>query len=168
MYSWGLNDEGQLGDGSVTTKSTPGLVTVGDSAGHYIINIVSRGKHTLALASSGTCFAWGSNSHGQLGIDNDETFRALPSRVLGGLGHITVIGVGARHSVVYNSRTFLYSFGDNREGELGLGSTSTVTLQKHAAASSAFVSMIRKDWEWVLDIQGGDGFTILFTDKWNL
>eukprot|EP01080_Neovahlkampfia_damariscottae_P005480 gene5480-9298_t len=168
MYAWGLNDEGQLGDGSLVQKNTPGLVSPGASSGHFIIGVVSGGKHSMAMASSGAVFAWGSNTHGQLGIGGTDTFKTSPTKVIGDIGHIIVIGAGARHSVVYNSRTFLYSFGDNTEGEIGLGSTSTVTTQRTPAYSHAFTNMIRKNWEWVLDIQGGDGFTILFTNKWNL
>ncbi|MEO0425537.1 MAG: PKD domain-containing protein [Pseudomonadota bacterium] len=65
--AWGFNREGQLGDGSVESRSevraVPGL-SQGISA------VSAGGDHSLALARSGDCgflWSWGNNTFGQLG-----------------------------------------------------------------------------------------------------
>src|SRR3990172_2359048 len=65
-WTTGLNNVGQLGDGTTTDKTTPVQVTalsniIAVSAGGWI------NYHTLALQNTGTVWAWGQNTFGQLG-----------------------------------------------------------------------------------------------------
>ncbi len=56
VWAWGLNSEGQVGDGSgVATRSTPVAVSGITSA----IAIAAGGRHNLALLVNGTVMAWG-------------------------------------------------------------------------------------------------------------
>jgi alpha-tubulin suppressor-like RCC1 family protein len=62
---WGYNERGQLGDGTMTDRSTP--VVVDGLAG--AAGIVAGGAHTCALTSGGNVRCWGDNRAGQLGFD---------------------------------------------------------------------------------------------------
>ena len=76
---WGLNQAGQLGDGSTTTSFTPVDVT-GLSTG---VTAVFVGQdHSCALMSIGTMKCWGSNSEGALG-DGTTVDRHTPTDVIG-------------------------------------------------------------------------------------
>jgi alpha-tubulin suppressor-like RCC1 family protein len=75
-HCWGLNNAGQLGDGTLTRRLAPvpvsgGLVFSGLSAGF---------AHVLAGAAAGA-YAWGSNNAGQLG-DGTTTARSTPVPVV--------------------------------------------------------------------------------------
>ena len=63
VYAWGLNGNGQLGNGSTSNSSVPvqatGLGTVSTLAG--------GGQHSVILETDGTVHAWGRNFFGQLG-----------------------------------------------------------------------------------------------------
>src|SRR5262249_30585537 len=63
VYSWGLNANGQLGDGSSTNRSTPMPVT-GLTSG--VTAIAAGSSHSLAIRN-GAVWAWGWNVVGQLG-----------------------------------------------------------------------------------------------------
>ena len=63
MKAWGLNDHGQLGDGTTTNRTTP--VTVTGITGATFIDAGSF--HSVAVIGDGTIRTWGLNNHGQLG-----------------------------------------------------------------------------------------------------
>lgn len=63
LWSWGLNADGELGDGTTTDKSSP--VQVGTDNDWSIVS--GGGTHSIALKTNGTLWAWGSDFYGQLG-----------------------------------------------------------------------------------------------------
>jgi YD repeat-containing protein len=132
VYAWGYNYYGQLGDGTTTRKSTPVAVdTSGVLNGQTVVAIAAGVNHCLAISSEGKVFAWGSNSHGQLG-DGTTTQRNLPVAVnmSGALLGKTVIAIaaGERYSLAITSEGKAYSWGWNASGQLGDGTTTQRTL----------------------------------------
>jgi len=85
VWTWGDNDNGQLGDGTSDTlaHSTPEHVHGEGGVGFLsdIIAISGGGRHTVALKSDSTVvWTWGDNEHGQLG-DGSTTDSPTPVRV---------------------------------------------------------------------------------------
>lgn len=74
LWSWGLNDKGQLGDNTLTAASSP----VQEISSSTDWNLVSgKADQTSALKKSGQIWGWGENGSGQLG-DNTQTSRSSP------------------------------------------------------------------------------------------
>ncbi|MBN8459853.1 MAG: cadherin-like beta sandwich domain-containing protein [Verrucomicrobia bacterium] len=127
LAAWGMNDYGQLGDGTTTNRSLPVLVDrSGVLAGKTVIAAAAADYHGLALCSDGTLAAWGNNSYGQLG-DGTTTNRSRPvlvvrSGVLVGKT-ITVIAPGKSHNLALCSDGTLAAWGYNDNGQLGDGTT---------------------------------------------
>jgi alpha-tubulin suppressor-like RCC1 family protein len=123
VYAWGHNDYGQLGNNSTTNSNVPVAVdTSGVLSGKTITAFAAGESHTLALASDGTVYAWGKNSHGQLG-NNLTTDSHVPvavdmSGVLSGKT-ITAVVAGAEHSIALASDGSVYTWGKNSYGQLG-------------------------------------------------
>jgi alpha-tubulin suppressor-like RCC1 family protein len=63
LKCWGLNDQGQLGDGTTTQRTTPVTVS-GVSSGSP--SLAMGYAHTCARITGGGLKCWGSNSNGQL------------------------------------------------------------------------------------------------------
>jgi alpha-tubulin suppressor-like RCC1 family protein len=60
---WGLNDTGQLGDGSLTSRSQPPSTSIPGFA-----TVAAGGGHTCAIATTGRgVWCWGNNAHAQVG-----------------------------------------------------------------------------------------------------
>ncbi len=74
---WGSNGHGQLGDGTVTNRTSP--VSVSGLPPTRLI--AAGGNVTCAVTTDERVFCWGSNSNGQLG-SGDRTSSATPQEVL--------------------------------------------------------------------------------------
>ncbi|MFN5343768.1 MAG: RCC1 domain-containing protein, partial [Roseiflexaceae bacterium] len=74
-YCWGLNDYGNLGDGTTTNNNAP--IAVSMPAGVTFTSITAGVAHTCAITSTGTAYCWGYNVSGQLG-DGTTTNRTTP------------------------------------------------------------------------------------------
>ena len=86
MKCWGLNNKGQLGDGTTSDRSTPVAV----SGLTDVAQIALGDAYTCALLNSGDVECWGWNNFGQLG-DGSTTDSKSPVLVSG-------IGPGVRPS----------------------------------------------------------------------
>src|SRR6185437_12321944 len=62
VYGWGLNNFGEVGDGTTTVRSAPVLVSL--PAGVTVTKIAGEFSSGLALASNGQVLAWGDNADG--------------------------------------------------------------------------------------------------------
>ena len=63
LYTWGLNDKGQLGVGDKLNKQTPTAVS---ALKHLNLIEVSCGYcHMLALTIVGDVWSWGDNTYGK-------------------------------------------------------------------------------------------------------
>lgn len=132
-YCWGLNDHGQLGDGTRNNQRTspaPVAAAAGYGLGPLQIDAVSAGgSHSCGLNyDTGVDVCWGANSYGQLD-DGTTTDRASPIRIRGGFN--PRITTGAAHTCAIatvpvegsRSLTPLYCWGANGNGQLGVGTT---------------------------------------------
>ena len=111
-WSWGLNNFGQLGDGTHIKRASPVRI-----AGLSVTALAGGSEHSLALLSDGTVWAWGLNDFGQLG-DGTNTNRDEPVQVSGLSGVIAIAG-GDDHSLALKSDGTLWSWGLNSRGQLG-------------------------------------------------
>ncbi len=122
VWTCGSNSDGQLGDGTFTTRTTPVQVT-----GLTDITAIAAGyQYTLALENDGTVWAWGDNGYGQLG-DGTTINRKTPVQVTG-LTDITAITAGGQHTIALKSDGTVWSWGYNHFGQLGDGTTTNSTI----------------------------------------
>jgi alpha-tubulin suppressor-like RCC1 family protein len=120
-WAWGLNDFGQLGDGTTTDSSVP--VQVSNLTG--VVAVATGGVHSLALDSNGDVWAWGANFVGQLG-DGTTTNSSVPVQVVNLTGSVAVAG-GGNHSLALDSNGNVWAWGEIFLG--GAPSGSTVPVQ---------------------------------------
>ena len=120
VASWGLNDDGELGDGTVTSRPLYGDIRVGND----VAQVAAGGRHGLALKSDGTVWSWGSNGAGQLGDGAWGGHRDTPVQV-SGLTGVTQVAAGRDFSLALRSDGTVWAWGDNFSGQLGRGTFSS-------------------------------------------
>lgn len=130
---WGLNDSGQLGDGSTANSPVPTTVT---GLSGTLTGLTAGSSHSCALNSAGEVYCWGANGHGQLG-DGSTSNRSSAARVFGP-GVVSAISAGAGHTCALVNSGRVTCWGDNRRGQLGDGSLASRALV------SAF-DLVRRD-----------------------
>ncbi|HEY3452578.1 MAG TPA: putative Ig domain-containing protein [Myxococcales bacterium] len=115
VQCWGLNVNGQLGDGSYDDRSAP--VPVSGILGGATA-ITAGASHTCAIVNGGA-WCWGGNSFGQLG-DGTHDERVRPVRVAGLESGVQAIAAGAYHTcAIVNGAARCW--GLNSTGQLGNG-----------------------------------------------
>ncbi|XP_028968234.1 probable E3 ubiquitin-protein ligase HERC4 [Galendromus occidentalis] len=118
VLSCGSNDHDQLGQEVSTTKPEP--VTALQCL--RIVQVCCGQQHSMALTEAGQVYMWGSNSKGQLGNGEGQESRLSP-RFVKTLAPFTVVQIacGSNHCLALLNNGALYAWGDNGNGQLGIG-----------------------------------------------
>lgn len=119
LWAWGLNDRGQLGDGTTINKNEP--VQIGTDTDWWKID--AEGYNSLALKTNGTLWSWGSNNAGQIGDGNFGSTINVTSPLQIGTDSDWVVIEAARAFAIKNDGT-LWGWGKNDQGHLGTGDTN--------------------------------------------
>jgi alpha-tubulin suppressor-like RCC1 family protein len=132
VWAWGLNREGQLGNGIIDTTYPYGSNTPVQASVPTGVTAIAGGyTHSLALKSNGTVWAWGENDYGELGNGTYSSCTAPPCGIatpaqVSGLTGMTAIAGGAYHSLASNGT--VWAWGANSAGQLGNGTNNTSNI----------------------------------------
>jgi alpha-tubulin suppressor-like RCC1 family protein len=129
-WIWGNNNNYQLGDSSVSNKSSP-VSVVGDRKFSYMVGSVYA---TLALeASTGYAWAWGYGAYGQLG-NNSSASASSPVSVYGGRSY-TQIACWGQGCAALDPYGVIWVWGTSSNNSLLQGSvsyaSSPVSIARH-------------------------------------
>lgn len=118
LYAWGWNATGQLGNSTLTSVSSPVLVS--GPAGASWGAVAAGSKHSLAIRSTGVLYAWGDNLNGgQLGTAS-LTSVSSPVLVSAPAGvSFSAISAGVFHNLSVTTLGELYTWGLGTSGQLG-------------------------------------------------
>jgi alpha-tubulin suppressor-like RCC1 family protein len=128
--------------------------------------------HTLGIKTDGSLWAWGSNSHGQLG-DGTTINKLSPVRIGTNADWVAVAG-GTDQSLGLKSDGSLWAWGENNEGQLGDGTAIDKLIPTRIGTDTDWTSIgtgnshsvaLKKNgtlWAWGYNNEGqlGDGSTI--------
>ena len=135
VWTWGRNDNGQLGNGTTVSSNVPvqvlkGEQNQGNADKTYLENIVAIAAGGLndekifvvALDSNGNVYGFGSNEYRQLKIANDASYN---TPVVSPAVNAVDVAAG-RGATVYTltSNGLVYALGKNYAYEYGTGGTS--------------------------------------------
>jgi alpha-tubulin suppressor-like RCC1 family protein len=110
---WGLNEQGQLGDGTGLSRSTVPDTDVLTS----VIDICAGDAHTCAVTSTGAVFCWGANSFGQVG-DGTNSNKLAPT-AQPALLNAAEVTCGLWHTCALTLTGGVRCWGLNAVGQLG-------------------------------------------------
>ena len=157
LWTWGLNGDGQLGDNTIISRSTPVTTSAGGSNWKQV---AGGNNHTAAIKTDGTLWTWGLNASGQLGVNNTNRGCTPVTTSTGGTNWKQV-ACGRVHTAAVKTDGTLWTWGSNVGGQLGDNtainrSTPVTTFAggtnwKQVACGGYFTSAIKTDgtlWGW--------------------
>ena len=171
LWTWGNGLSGQIGNASITNRSTPVTTFAGGTTWTEVsCGLSLSDSHTAAIKSDGTLWVWGTNSLAQLGINN-TTNKSTPVTTFAGGTTWKQVSAGAEHTIALSDDTInkrLYVFGTNSSGALGvkisvLNPVTTFaggTNWKQVVCGGYHTSAIKSDgtlWTWGKNDKGQIG-----------
>jgi alpha-tubulin suppressor-like RCC1 family protein len=146
LWAWGLNNVGQLGDGTLINRYVP--TQVGTDSDWLIVS--AGGSFTRAIKQNGTLWGWGGSDVAnllvptQIGTDNDWS----------------KLSAGDNHTLAIKTDRTLWAWGSNVHGQIGDNVSSIYvtnpkkigtenTWQKISAGSSFSLAIKQNGTLWV-------------------
>ncbi len=169
VFSWGENSLGQLGDGTFNPKGSPVDITskflLDPNTNEKVTYLSSSYESMFALTSAGNIFAWGDNTDGKLG-DDTTTNRNTPTNITSRFGLLngeviqSISSLGLFHTVVLTNQSRVFTFGNNSNGQLGNGSSSSTISKTPIDITSSFSLSVG---ETILELNTGWRHSIIRT-----
>ena len=161
LYMWGVNDFGQIGDGTTKNRYKPTKIL------DHVVSVSLGDYYSGAITQDGSLYMWGSNDSGQIGDGTTED-RYKPTKIL---DHVIAVSLQTGNSGAITQDGSLYMWGSNIRGGIGDGTKEVrykpTKILDHVIAVSLGVGhsgAITQDgslymWGWNSDGQIGDGTT---------
>lgn len=176
IWSFGGNNDGQLGQQDRINRSSPVLIGLLSNWKQITSNgaLAQFGEpgygaaawnHFAAVKSDGTMWVWGSNNAGRLGLNDALISRSSPVQI-GSLTNWKQVAANAYSCMAINNSGSMWAWGRNARGQLGDNSTvnrsspvqiGTLTDWKNIAGGFRHCLAIKTDgslWGWG---SGADG-----------
>jgi alpha-tubulin suppressor-like RCC1 family protein len=158
LWIWGNNASRQLGLGSLVTLASVSTPSTTFAGGNNWRQVSCGNRHTAAIKTDGTLWAWGNNLSGRIGAGSLTGNVSSPVTTFYGGTDWKQVSCGYDHTASIKTDGTLWTWGDNSTGGLGLGDTSQRGIPtniagnwKQAYAGNKSTSAIKTDgtlWMW--------------------
>ncbi|TYJ11165.1 hypothetical protein E1A91_A11G256400v1 [Gossypium mustelinum] len=165
VFSWGSGVNYQLGTGNAHIQKLPCKL---DSFHGSKIKLVSAAKfHSIAVTARGEVYTWGFGRGGRLGhpdfdIHSGQAAVITPRQVTSGLGahRVKAIAAAKHHTVIATEGGDVFTWGSNREGQLGYTSVDTQpTPRRVSSLRSRIVAVAAANKHTAVVSASGEVFT---------
>lgn len=156
LWMFGLNTYGQLGDNSITPRSSPVQIAAGGTDWNQVS---TGGGHAVAIKDDMSLWTWGKNNVGQLG-DSTVVHKSTPVTTTAGGSTWIKCAAGYDFTIGLKDGGVLWAWGQNDQNQLGDTTTTprsspvrteTELIWKTCSAGFSHAAAIAEDnsiWCW--------------------
>jgi len=138
LWCWGINRFGELGQGDVTPRSNPTVVTLPGQ----VLQFDFGDSHVCAVLDGGQLYCWGLDNSGQLGQGEGAPPQAISPARVGTARDWAYVSAGVAHTCALKRNGQLFCWGRNSQGQLGIGVESPSETEPVRVG-------VESDWEEV-------------------
>ena len=149
LWTWGLNNYGNLGHNQAHQAKISSPVQVGSATNWVRLMGSGGGTSAGAINTDAELWVWGRNEYGQLG-QNDRTSLSSPTQIPGSW---TYGSISDNSMAAVNTSGELWSWGQNEYGQIGQSNTTKYSSPVQVPGST-----------WVSVIGGSGAFKGVKTD----
>ncbi|MEI7744073.1 MAG: hypothetical protein WCK58_10025, partial [Chloroflexota bacterium] len=137
---WGRNTAGEIGDGTLVSRTTPvPVVGVQDATA------ISLGAgHTCAIVTGGAVLCWGTGTLGELG--NGSAVSSLTPVTVTGITNAIALSAGQDHSCVLLADHTVWCWGWNGHAQIGDGTSTNRLAPVQASGITTAVAISAGPW----------------------
>ena len=128
VYAWGCNSYGELGNGEMLSMSTEPQVVQSLTG---VVQVSAGNETSMALTQKGEVYTWGYGEYGQLGNGTCEIACTATIKVDALPQDVVYIASGMYHNLAVTSDGALYTWGRNKNFQLGTGNHANSDLPQH-------------------------------------
>ncbi|MCL2862278.1 MAG: hypothetical protein FWE22_07710 [Firmicutes bacterium] len=159
LFSWGANNDGQLGfirtwGGRNRNEYYPVHIVTD----RQFKSVRANGDSSFAIDVNGNLFSWGSNSDDRLGCGeggdlgwsffgcfsgSNTVFRSEPKQVLENVSRVYGF---FRHTLAVTNNGHVYTWGNNRTGQLGSGRQGDTNVPQRIPVSEVSTTLVDYDF----------------------
>ncbi|KAK3097022.1 hypothetical protein FSP39_005665 [Pinctada imbricata] len=123
VWAFGDGDYGKLGLGNTSRKNSP--TSIEALQGMHVKKVTCGTQFSVALTEDGKVFTWGQDRLiGQPDVRRGGNTRPQEVQSLAGY-YISDVSCGAEHTLVLTSGGDVWAWGNNSDGQLGIGHTNS-------------------------------------------
>lgn len=119
LWAWGDNSSGQLGQGTVDSDLHTVPLQVGTDSNW--VNVEANHNFVIVRKSDGTLWGFGDNSGGQLGQNFTSSTESTPLQIGTATNWSNLFTCGEDNAFGIKNNGWLYGWGNNSYGALGIG-----------------------------------------------
>ena len=116
IWSFGQNNDGQLGTGNTTNFNVPQKILNIPP----VVSVACGSSHTLTITADSNLWSCGRNTYGQLCNGKEEEGNSILFQKTS-FSDLSKISAGFNHSLFQNKKGEIFACGNNVEGQCGLG-----------------------------------------------
>ena len=176
VLAWGLNDDGQVGNGSWTNSYKPVDITANFvlDAGNYVVDVAAGKATNYATTNNGDVYFWGDTSNKQMGeVNHDDHITTAPQTTPVQVAHlgdnIKQISAGYESAISLTFGHSVSTWGRNTSGELGrskYGEQNDIGLSRGIFAIDDNLNLVEGDE--VISVEAGNSVMAVLTKDYRV